>query len=113
MSVIDDYLKNVAEPQKAELERVRQIIKQTVPEAEEVISYAMPGFKYKSKYLITFAAFKDHMSLFPGAEAIATLGKKLDGYKTSKGTVQFTLEKPLPEAVVKELALVRAAAIAA
>ena len=70
MSVVDDYLKNLPEPQKAELERIRKIVKQTVPEAEEVISYGVPGFKYKGKYLITFAAFKDHLSLFPGSAPI-------------------------------------------
>lgn len=55
MSVIDEYLQNVSEPQKSELLRIRQLIKETLPDVEEVISYAMPGFKYKGKYLVTFA----------------------------------------------------------
>ena len=111
MSVIDEYLQNVNEPQKSELQRIRQLIKETLPDIEEVISYAMPGFKYKGKYLVTFAAFKDHMSIFPGAEAIEVLGPKLAGYKISKGTVQFTIEKPLPDSVIKEMVLIRKADI--
>ena len=103
MSVVDDYLKRFPEPQRAELERIRQIVKQVVPEAEEVISYGVPGFKYKGKYLITFAAFKDHLSVFPGSEAIAALKDRLEGYKTSKGTVQFTLDNPLPDPLVKDM----------
>jgi uncharacterized protein YdhG (YjbR/CyaY superfamily) len=103
MSVVDDYLKRVSEPQRAELERIRKIIKQTVPEAEEVISYGVPGFKYKGKYLITFAAFKDHLSLFPGSAPIAAMKNSLSEYKTSKGTVQFTLEKSMSAALIKEM----------
>lgn len=103
MSVVDDYLKRVPEPQRAELERIRKIVKQTVPEAEEVISYGVPGFKYKGKYLITFAAFKDHLSLFPGSAPIAAMKNILSDYKTSKGTVQFTLEKPMPAPLIKEM----------
>ncbi|HSW37711.1 MAG TPA: DUF1801 domain-containing protein [Candidatus Saccharimonadales bacterium] len=101
MSVIDDYLKEVEPAQRAELERIRQIVRKLVPEAEEVISYGMPAFKYKNKYFIFFAAFKNHMSVFPGAPV--KLKDKLKGYKLRKGTIQFTLDNPLPEALIKEL----------
>jgi uncharacterized protein YdhG (YjbR/CyaY superfamily) len=111
MDEINTYLTNVQEPQRSELQRIRKLIRSFVPEATEGISYAMPGFKYKGKYLITYAAFKDHMSLFPGAEAIAELGTKLDGYKTSKGTVQFTLDHPLSDAVLHEMINLRIASI--
>lgn len=107
MSVIDDYLKNVAEPQKGELERVRNIVSKTVPEAEEAISYGMPGFKYKGKYLITFAAFKDHLSVFPGSNPTEAVSKKLADFKQSKGTIQFTIENPLPESIIVELVKIR------
>lgn len=111
MSVVDDYLNDTSSPQKEALQRVCRIIRQTAPAAEEVITYGMPGFKYQKKYLIAFAGFKDHMSVFPGAEAIETLKDKLGGYQLSKGTVQFTVEKPLPEAIVTELVRIRMAAI--
>jgi uncharacterized protein YdhG (YjbR/CyaY superfamily) len=105
MSVVDDYLATVPEPQKSELERVRKIIRQTAPEAQEVMTYGMPGFTYKGKYLISFAAFKDHMSVFPGAEPIVLLKNQLKDYKISKGTVQFTLEHPLSESLIRHMVL--------
>lgn len=103
MSVIDEYLQNVPAPEQRELERIRTIIKQTVPEAEEVITYSMPGFKYKGKYLVSFAAFKNHLSLFPGADPIGALKDVLKDNITGKGTIQFTLEKPLTEGTVREI----------
>jgi len=103
MSIIDDYLEKVAGPQRAELERVRRIVKEVVPEAEEVISYGMPGFKYNKKYLVGFAAFKDHMSLFPTSGPVEALKDKLGKFELSKGTVQFTLDNPLPDSLIQEI----------
>jgi uncharacterized protein YdhG (YjbR/CyaY superfamily) len=111
MSVIDEYLANVSAPQKAELERIRAIVKQTVPETEEVISYGMPGFKYKKKYLMGFAAFKDHLSLFPTATPIEAIKEKLSNFQLSKGTIQFTIDNPIPESIIQELVAVRIDAI--
>ena len=103
MSVIDNYLKNVPDAQRAELERVRKIIKRTVPEAVEVMTYGMPGFKYKGKYLVAFGAFKDHLSIFPGSTPTEVLKDKLKDFKTSKGTIQFTLDNRLPESTLREI----------
>ncbi|MEK7599699.1 MAG: DUF1801 domain-containing protein [Patescibacteria group bacterium] len=103
MSVIDEYLATVPPAQKTELERVRQIIKQQVPDAVEVITYGIPGFKINGKYLIAFAGFKNHMSIFPGASPTHAVKEKLKGNKTSKGTIQFTLDNPLPEPLIKEI----------
>lgn len=103
MSKVDDYLAKISSPQKDELERVRQIVKQSCPEAEETISYGMPAFKYVGKYLVGFAAFKNHMSLFPTPGPIAALKDKLKSFNTSKGTIQFTTENPLPESLIKEI----------
>ena len=111
MSLIDDYLRNVDDDRRAALERVRRIVSKTVPEAEEVISYGMPGFKYKKKYLFGFAPFKDHMSIFPAAEPLATMADQLKDFKTSKGTIQFTLEKPIPEEIITGLLAIRMKAI--
>lgn len=107
MFPIDTYLEKVNEPERAELERIRALIKQTVPDAEEAISYGMPAFKYKGKYLIGYCEFKDHLSLFPGSEAIEVLKDKLKTYKTSKGTIQFTLNNPVPESLLKEILALR------
>jgi len=103
MSVIDDYLERVDPSQKAELELIRKLVKQIVPNAEETIGYGMPVFKYKGKYLIGMAAFKNHMSIFPGAEPVEIFKDKLGDFKTSKGTIQITVEHPIPEQLLKEI----------
>ncbi len=74
-----------------------------VPEPELTISYGMPTVKYKKKYVIYFGAFKNHMSVFPGAAMTQTLTNKLDGYTLGKGTIQFTEAKPVPDAIIKEI----------
>lgn len=107
MSVVDDYLAEVDEPQRAELERIRQIVKRAAPAAEEVISYGMPVFKYHGQYLIGFAAFKNHLSLFPASHPIEVLKDRLSDFKLSKGTIQFTLDHPIPESLIKQLVDIR------
>ncbi len=106
MSAIDDYLANVPDEQKVALERVRTIARQAIPEPEETISYGMPTLKYKGKYVLAFAPFKDHMSIFPGAWP-DTFKNKLQNFKTSRGTIQFTLEKQIPENIITDLVSVR------
>jgi uncharacterized protein YdhG (YjbR/CyaY superfamily) len=109
MSVVDDYLSNVKPEQRKELERIRQLIKETVPEAEETIKYGMPAFIYKGKRIMEFAAYKDHMSLFGN---LGEMEKQLSNYKLShKGTLQFTADKPVPSSIVKEHLLTRVAKI--
>ena len=107
MSVIDQYLDKLAPPQKEELERIRKIIISTVPETIETISYNIPTFQYKDKYLIGFYVYKNHMSLFPTPKPIEALKSKLSDFKLSKGTIQFTLAKKIPEPVIRNLVLFR------
>ncbi len=111
MKEVEDYLNKLKAPQRAELQRVRKLIQQTEPEATECITYGMPGFKLAGKYLIAYAAFKEHLSIFPGAEAIAELDPQLSGFTTSKGTIQFTLEHPLSDELIKNVIRSRAKAI--
>lgn len=103
MSVVSDYLQTTSEPQKTALARVSEVIKATCPDAAEVITYGMPGYKYKGKYLIAFSAFKDHLSVFPGSGAIETYTQELSKFKTSKGTIQFTPESPLSDELLKKI----------
>ena len=103
MSAVDDYLLGLEAPERAELERVRNIVKTTVPEAVESIGYGMPAFKYKGKPLFYYAAFTNHLSVFPTSGPTEELKDKLVGYKVSKGTVQFTLDKPLPESLIIDM----------
>jgi uncharacterized protein YdhG (YjbR/CyaY superfamily) len=67
----------------------------------------MPAFKYKKRPLVYYAAFKNHLSLFPTSGPTETLKSKLTGYKVSKGTIQFTTENPLPDTLIKEIILAR------
>lgn len=104
---IDDYLAQLPENQRLLLEELRQTIREAAPQAEEVISYQMPAFKYNGM-LVYFAAFKNHCSLFGGnATVIKEMKNDLNDYKTSTGTIQFTVDNPLPAALVRKIVLAR------
>lgn len=105
MSVVDEYLAKLETPQRMELERLRKIIVVTVPEAEEVINYGMPAYRYKGEYLIGFYVYKNHMSLFPTPKPIAALRSQLGKFQLSKGTIQFTVDNIIPESIVRKLLL--------
>ena len=100
---VDEYLAGVPEPARSTLQKVRATIRAVAPpETTEGISWAMPMFRYKG-ILIGFAAFSHHCSLFPGAAVIAACKDELKGLPTSKGTIQFPLDKPLPVGLLKKL----------
>jgi uncharacterized protein YdhG (YjbR/CyaY superfamily) len=104
---IDDYMALQPEKIQETLENLRQIIRETAPEAEEVISYGIPAYKYHGM-LVYFAAYKKHCSLFGGTGSLTEEMKdELKDYKTSKGTIQFTVEKPLPDELVRHIVKVR------
>jgi uncharacterized protein YdhG (YjbR/CyaY superfamily) len=107
---IDEYLAGVPEPARSTLNKLRAMIRAATPaEATEAISYGMPAFKYKGS-LVAFAAFSDHCSLFPmGSAAIVKFKKELEGYQTSKGTIRFPVDKPLPAALLKKIVKARVA----
>ena len=108
---VDEYLADVPEPARSTLKKVRAAIRSAVPaEATECISYGMPAFKHKG-VLVWFAAFSDHCSLFPTASVIEAFKKELKGFSTSKGTIHFPTDKPLPVALVKKLLKARVAQI--
>ncbi len=111
MSEIDDYLGALDAPQRDELERIRLRVRLLVPQATEVMSYGMPGFRYRKKYLIHYAAFKNHLSLFPGAGPIAALADELAGFKLAKGTIQFTVDQPVPDHLLELIVRHRVASI--
>src|ERR1700746_77981 len=105
---VDEYLANLPEPARSTLTHMRAVIKSVVPkETTEVISYGIPMFKYNGM-LVGYAAFKKHCSLFPtGSGVLDQFEKELKGHRTSKGTVQFPPEKPLPDALVKKIVRAR------
>jgi len=96
VTTVDEYVAALTPGQRKQFERVRRIVKGLVPDAEETISYRIPTFKHRGKYLIYFAAFKDHMSVYPTVGAVeATEG--------TKGTFRFTEEDPVPRNVVEAI----------
>jgi len=101
---VEAYLAKVPEPARTTLEKLRATIRAAAPkEATEAISYRIPSFQYKGG-LVAYAAFKNHCSFFPmGSRAIEEFAEELEGYRVSKGTIQFTLDKPLPAGLVKKL----------
>ena len=106
---VDEYLAAVPPDQRAALEKLRKIVRAAAPKATEGISYGMPGFKYLGA-LVYFAAFKNHCSFFPASgKLIRAHQRELAGYETAKGTIRFTVDKPLPAALVKKLVKARVA----
>ncbi len=105
---VDQYMADLPPEVKAALEKLRKTVRAMVPDAEEVISYGMPGFRYRGRALVWFAGFKDHCSFFPGG-VLADLKQDLANFKTSKGTIHFTPDKPLPAALVRKLVKARIA----
>ena len=107
---IDEYLTGVPEPARSTLKKIRTTIRSAVPpEATETISYQMPTFRYKGP-LVAFAAFSKHCSFFPlGASVLDAFEDELKNFRTSKGTLQFPLDKPLSPALLKKLVKARVA----
>jgi uncharacterized protein YdhG (YjbR/CyaY superfamily) len=99
---IDEYIQTQPPNIQAILGQIRQTIHQTAPQAEETISYQIPAFK-QNGILVWFAAYKNHISFFPKANAVEVFKYKLSGYKTSKGTIQFPLNQPMPLELITEI----------
>ena len=100
-----EYFADNKPEDRAELLRIKKMIKKLVPEVEEDLRYGIPTYRYKNKNMIHIAAFPDHLSVFPGAMPIEVLKDKLTDYKTAKGTIQFTLEHKLPDELLEEIIL--------
>ena len=108
---VDEYLSALPEDQRAALEKLREAIKAAAPAAAESISYGIPTFKYKGRPLIHIGAAKRHCAVYglvPDAYK-----EELKQYHTSKGTIRFSPDKPLPETLVKKLVKTRMAEIEA
>jgi uncharacterized protein YdhG (YjbR/CyaY superfamily) len=112
---VDEYLAAVPEPARGTLNKVRAAIRAAIPgDCSEVISYGIPTFKHQGQSVVAIAAFTKHCSFFPmGSSAIVQFKDELKGYQTSKGTIRFTPDKPLPDALVKKMVKARIAQNAA
>jgi uncharacterized protein YdhG (YjbR/CyaY superfamily) len=98
----DAYIATFPDHTQTQLQRLRAIIRSVLPDAEETIAYSMPAFRQRVN-LVYYAGFKNHISLFPTAAPIDAFAGELKGFKTSKGTIQFPLDQPLPEKLIKRI----------
>jgi uncharacterized protein YdhG (YjbR/CyaY superfamily) len=107
---VDNYLAGVSEPARGTLKKIRAVVRSAAPpEATEVLSYRIPTFRYKGG-LVAFAAFKDHCSFFPMSMAVIRKFKKdLKNFDSSKGTIRFPVDKPMPASLIKKLVKARVA----
>ncbi|MCX6255750.1 MAG: DUF1801 domain-containing protein [Bacteroidia bacterium] len=101
-SDIDKYITSFPKDTQEILEQLRTTIRKAAPDAEEVISYNMPAFKYHG-VLVYFAGYKNHIGFYPTSSGIKAFHKELFGFKYSKGTVQFPIDKSLPLDLIRKI----------
>jgi len=107
---VDAYFASLEPARRAPLQKLRETIAAAAPRAEEGITYGMPGFLVQGRGLVGYMAFDRHYSLFPmSAAVVEAFQNELDGFSTSKGTIRFPVDKPLPAALVKKLVKARIA----
>jgi uncharacterized protein YdhG (YjbR/CyaY superfamily) len=107
---IDEYLAAVTDDQRAALEKLRKTIRAAAPKAEECISYQLAAFRLNGKPLVAFGATANHCAFFPMSATIVEAHKdELKDYDTSKGTIRFQADKPLPVVLVRKLVKARIA----
>ena len=102
MNTIEEYIETFEPKIQKVLNEIRDFIKAEVPEATEKISYGMPTF-YLNGNLVHFAAFKDHYGFFPSPSGIDAFEKELAPYRSGKGTLHFSIEKPIPWEIIKKV----------
>ena len=106
---VEDYLATLPEERRVVMEQLRQTLKAAAPEATETIAYAMPALRsHGGQFLVSYAAYKNHYSLFPASGAVVeALGEELKPYLTGKGTISFPVDKPVPLGLLTRVVKVR------
>jgi uncharacterized protein YdhG (YjbR/CyaY superfamily) len=110
---IDEYLAPLSREKRAALEKLRRAIRSAAPRAEECISYQIPAFRLGGRLLVAFGAAANHCAFYPGALPVDVHTNELKAYDTSKGTIRFHADRPLPAALVRKLVKTRIAESAA
>ena len=104
VSAVDEYFEGLDAPTRAAFEHIRALVRDIAPEVEDGWSYGMAALRYKRRPLLGFRTTKDHLSVFPfSPKAVEVVRDKLTGYELSKGTIRFTLARPLPDKVVRDM----------
>ena len=107
-STVDEYLAELPEEPRAALEQLRETIKSAAPQATETIAYNMPAFRLQGRFLVSYAAYKNHCSLYPWSQAmIDELGEQLAPYVSGKGTLRFRADQPIPSDLVRRIIQIR------
>jgi len=105
---IDQYIVGFSPEIQKLLNKVRAAIHKAVPKAEETISYRIPAFRFVEGTIIYFAAFKQHIGLYPTSSGMRQFKQELSSYETSKGAIRFPFERPIPYALIGRIAKFRA-----
>jgi uncharacterized protein YdhG (YjbR/CyaY superfamily) len=99
---ITEYIKAAPNESREKLRELHKCIREVAPGAKECLKWGMPAFSYQ-RILVTFAGFKHHIGFYPTPSAVKTFQKNLSRFKTAKGSIQFSLEKPLPVALIRKI----------
>lgn len=110
---VDEYIQSFPDDVQSILKKIREIIRNAAPEAEELISYQMPAYKLNRKPLVYFAAWKEHIGFYATPAGNKAFKKELAAYQGAKGSVKFPLNKPIPYDLIKKIAEFRAQEITA
>ena len=103
-SEVDAYIAKLPDDRRGPMQELRETIRAAAPEAEEVITYKMPGLKLGNRFLVSYDAYKQHYSLFPSTDPmIAALGAELTPYLRGRGTISFPADKPLPLDLIRRI----------
>jgi len=109
-ATVDEYLAGLPADRRGPMEDLRRTIRAAAPDATEVITYKMPGFKRNGRFLVSYDAFKQHYSLFPSSDPIIdALGDRVRPYVAGKGTLRFPADQPLPLDLITEIVRIRVA----
>lgn len=100
---VDEYINGFPEETQVILEKVRKVIREALPEAEERISYGIPTYTLPVGNIVHFGGYPSHIGFYPGSFGIAHFKDRLAGYKTSKGTIQFQLDEPIPYDLIETI----------
>jgi uncharacterized protein YdhG (YjbR/CyaY superfamily) len=109
-ATVDEYLARLPDDRRAAMALLRATIRAAAPDATEVITYKMPGFKTHGRFLVSYDAFKRHYSLFPASEAVVNgLGEEIRPYLAGRGTIRFASSEPIPVDLVTRIVKIRLA----
>ncbi len=101
---IKKYYASVPKSSIKQLNALRKLVMQTLKSSDEVLNYGVPHIRFKGQPIVAVAGFKDHVSIFPlGGRIVTLFEKELKPYKTSKGTIQFALDKELPKTLIQKI----------